>query len=249
MATLRVLRTMIVWGWSPILITVLAVVGVIYKWDIRVLASVLGIILVIGLIVAVIRAGERQLELVSMRLKQLAGYFSRRFTGTSSLSIFAIIDTLFNLDDPPLWDWARACDMSARLFNTWCDSFIDRIESDTRTGRFRIHLRTYLNELWLLNNHYHEFVEQFYEIAEKIEIPPATKDQYNRFVMEYNSFVQNFRENIAQLRKVAGTEIEPPSVKLANELSGLKPFQTTQEGEAKPSPAPERRGSYLQGAE
>ena len=245
MFILKALRSIVVWGWSPILITALALVGLHYKWEIWVLATVLGIILVVGLVVAVIRTGERQQELLSMRLRQLAGYFSRRFTGTSSLSIFAIIDTLFNLDDPHLWDWARACDMSARLFNTWCDSFIDRIETDTRTGRFSIYLRTYLNELWLLNNHYHEFVEQFYEIAEKVEIPPATKDQYNRFAVEYNTFVQNFRENIAELRKVAGTEIEPPSVKLANELSVVKPLQTTQEEEIKPSQTPDRRGHYL----
>jgi hypothetical protein len=44
--------------------------------------------------------------------------------------------------------------------------------------------------------------------------------------MEYNTFVQNFRENIAELRKAARTEIEPPSVKLANELPYPKPFQS-----------------------
>jgi len=183
-------------------------------------------------VMAVVRAGERQLEFLSMRLRQIAGYFSRRFMGSSSLSIFAIIDTLFNIENPPLWDWARACDMSARVLNTWCDSFIDRLESDTRTGRFRVYLRAYLNELWLLNDHYYEFVEQFYDIAEKVEIPPATRDQYNRFAVEYNTFVQNFRESVAALRRVAGTEIEPPSVKMARELSGIKPPQTSQEGEA-----------------
>ncbi|MFC2005058.1 hypothetical protein ACFLUY_02415 [Chloroflexota bacterium] len=245
MYILSVLSTIVVWGWSPILIMALAIVGIIYEWEIWVIASVLGIILVIGLVMAVIRVGERRLELLSMSQRQLAGYFSRRFMGTSSLSIFAIIDTLFNLDDPQLWDWARACDMSARLFNTWCDSFIDRIESDTRTGRFRIYLRIYLNELWLLNNHYHEFVEQFYEIAEKIEIPPATKGQYDRFAVEYNTFVQNFREHIVELRKIAGTEIESPSVKLANELSRVKPLQTSQGEEAKPSQATQDKGYYM----
>ncbi len=194
---------------------------------------------------AVIRAGERRLESSSMRLRQLTGYFNRHFTGTSSLSIFAIIDTLFNLEDPQLWDWARACDMSARLFNTWCDSFTDRLESDTRTGRFRVYLHIYLNELWLLNNHYYEFVSQFYEIAEKIEVSPSTKDQYNRFVIEYNTFVQNFRELIAELKKVAGTEIEPPSAKLANELSTTTPVITSQTEEPKPYQAPDRQGHYL----
>ncbi len=248
MSVLRGLRTIVVWGWSPILITALAG-AYIYewpiKWPIAVVVPLLIVTLVISLVVLVVRGGEGRLELSSMRLRQLAGYFSRRFTGTSSLSIFAIIDTLFNLDDPQLWDWARACDMSARVFNTWCDSFIDRIESDTRTGRFSIYLRTYLNELWLLNSHYYEFAEQFYEIAEKVEIPPATKDQYNRFAVEYNSFVQNFQETIAELKKVARTEIEPPSVKLARELSEVKLPQASQEREVEPPTPRDRKGYYL----
>ena len=239
-----ILRTIVNWGWSPILITVLAVVGSIYKWPIGVVAPASGIILVIGLVVAVVRARESQLELSSLRLRQLAGYFNRRFMGSSSLSIFAIIDSLFNIDNPQLWDWARACDMSKRIFSTWCNSFIGRLESDTRTGRFSIYLRTFLDELWLANNHYYEFIEQFYEIAQKVEIPSVTIDQYNRFVVEYNTFVQNFRENITELKEVARTEIEAPSVKLAEELSGVKPPQATQEGEAKPSPPTDHKGYY-----
>ncbi|MFC2016660.1 hypothetical protein ACFLUF_02990 [Chloroflexota bacterium] len=189
-----------------------------------------------------ISARERQMELSALRLRQLAGYFNRRFTGNSSLSIFAIIDSLFSIDNPQLWDWARACDMSQRIFNTWCNSFIDRVESDTRTGRFSIYLRTYLDELWLLNNHYYEFIEQFGEIAERIEIPPETIDQYNRFAVEYNSFVQNFRDGIAELKKTAKTEIEPPSVKLARELSRVKPLQAPRDEEEKPDTT--RGGGY-----
>ncbi|MFC2021671.1 hypothetical protein ACFLTR_00425 [Chloroflexota bacterium] len=247
MYILRALRAIVVWGWSPILITAVAVVGLIYEWPILVVAPALGVILVIGLVVAVVRAGERQLELSSQRLRRLAGYFNRRFMGSSSLSIFTIIDTLFNIDNPQLWDWARACDMSQRIFNSWYDSFIDRLESDTRTGRFSVYLRIYLNELWLVNSHYYEFIEQFYEIAEKVEIPAATVDQYNRFVTEYNTFVQNFRENIAELKKVARTEIEPPSAKLARELSGVKPLrssQDSQDSQAKPTRTREEGGYY-----
>ena len=214
-----VVRTIIHWGWCPILITAVAVVGCIFDWEIWAVAPVLIVILVIGLVVAVIGAREEELELSVLRLRQLAGYFNRRFTGSSSLSIFAIIDSLFNIDNPKLWDWARACDMSQRIFDTWCNSFIGRVESDIRTRRFDIYLRTYLNELWLVNSHYYEFIEQFYEIAEKVEIPRETIDQYNRFVMEYNAFAQDFRDNISELKKVARTEIEPPSVKFAKELS------------------------------
>ena len=217
-----ILRTMLNWGWCPILITALAVLGYIYQWSIWTVTPVLIVILVIGLVVAVAGAKRKELELSLLRLRQLAGYFNRRFTGNSSLSIFAIIDSLFNIDNPKLWDWARACDISQRIFNTWCDCFIGRVESDIRAGRFDVYLRTYLNELWLINSHYYEFVEQFYEIAEKVEIPPEAIDQYNRFVIEYNAFAQDFRDNISELTKVARTEIEPPSVKFATELSVAK---------------------------
>jgi len=215
-------KTIVNWGWCPILITALAIVGCIYEWPIGAVAPVLGIILVIGLVVAVTGAKDKELELLSLRLRQLAGYFNRRFMGSSSLSIFIIIDSLFNIDDPKLWDWARACDMSQRIFSTWCDSFIGRVESDTRTRRFNFYLRTYLNELWLVNNHYYEFIEQFYDVAQNVELPRETVDQYNRFVVEYNAFAQHFRNNISELRKVARTEIEPPSVRFAEELSGVK---------------------------
>lgn len=213
-----ILRTVLRWGWFPTLITVLAVIGSIYGWRTEWLAVVLVIILLIGLALIAVYAREKELERSSLGLKELAGYFSRRFAGTSSLSIFAIINSLFSTDNPKLWDWARACDMAQRLFNTWCDSFINRVESDIKTRRFTVYLHTYLTELWLINSHYHEFTEQFYEIATQVEMPRETVDQYNRFIMEYNAFAQHFRELIAELRRVARTEIEAPSVKLAREL-------------------------------
>ena len=215
-------RMIITRGWSPILIVALAIIGLIYEWSIWALAPALVIILVIGLVVAAIGVREKELERLSLMLRQLAGYFSRRFMGDSSLSIFVIIDSLFNIDDPKLWDWARACDMSQRIFNTWCSSFAGRVESDIRARRFNIYLRTYLNELWQMNDHYYEFVEQFYEIAAKVEIPQEAIDQYSRFVAEYNAFVQDFRDNISELRKVARTGIEPPSVKFAREFPLVK---------------------------
>jgi len=215
-----VLKTIVNWGWCPILITTLAVVGFIYEWSIGAIAPVLIIILVIGLVVAVIGAREKELELSSLRLRQLAGYFNRRFMGDSSLSIFVVIRSLFSTDNAKVWAWARECEVSQRIFNTWCNSFIGRVESDIRTRRFDVYLRTYLNELWLVNSHYYEFIEQFYEVAEKVELPRETIDQYNRFVVEYNAFAQDFRDNISELRKVAKTEVEPPSVKFAKELSG-----------------------------
>ncbi len=217
-----ILKTVVNWGWSPILITALAVVFHVYGWPINVVAPILIVILVVGLVVAVTRARDKELDRSLLRLKQLAGHFNRRFTGNSSLSIFAIINTLFKVDNPKLWEWAQACDMSQRIFNTWCDSFIGRVESDVRARRFDVYLRTYLNELWLMNGHYHEYIEQFYEIAEKVEVPQEAVDQYNRFVVEYNAFVQDFRDCISQLRKVAKTEIEPPSVNFVKELSGVK---------------------------
>ena len=206
-------------GLSPILITVLAVVGYVYEWPVEALTPVLVVILVVGLVLAAVGGKERELERSSLRLKRLAGYFNRRFAGNSPLSIFTIIDSLFGTDNPKLWDWARACDMARRVFNTWCDSFISRVESDIRTRRYTVYLNTYLNELWLINNHYYEFVEQFYEVSSRLEVMPEAADQYKRFVMEYNAFTHDFRSLISELKKLAGTEIEPPSVRFAEDLS------------------------------
>ena len=80
------------------------------------------------------------------------------------------------------------------------------------------YLSTYLDELWQITGQYYDFIEQFYEIAAKVEIPPETLEQYHRFVMEYNAFAQNFREHVTELRSVARTGIEPPSIKLAQEV-------------------------------
>ena len=214
-----VLRAIVNRGWCPILITALAIIAVIYEWPITVVAPIAGIILVVGLVVTAIGAREKELAHASLRLKELAGYFNRRFMGSSSLSIFAIIDGLYNIEDPRLWTWVQACDLSQRIFNTWCSSFVSRLESDIRTRKFGVYIRTYLNELWLINSHYFELIEQFGEVAQKVEIPQQAKEQYNRFVTEYNSFAQDFRDNIGELRKIAHTEIEPPSVKFAKELT------------------------------
>ncbi len=219
---MNVSRNMASWIWWPVAITALALVGTGYGWPIQALAPILVAVLVSGLAAAIISTRRQRLELSLSRLRQRAGYFNRRFMGDSSLSIFAIIDSLFTVDNPKLWDWARACDMAKRLFNTWCDSFINRIESDVRSVRPEVYLYTYLNELWLVNNHYYEFIEQFYEVAGTVEIPKETKDQYNRMVMEYNAFAQEFRDSISELKKITRTEIEPPSVRFAQELSPAK---------------------------
>jgi len=216
------LKTIVSRGWYPALITVIAVVGLVRKWPIEAVAPTLIVILGIGLVVAIIKGKKNELELQSIRLRQLAGYFNRRFMGNSSLSIFAIIDSLFSVDNPKIWDWARACGMSQRIFDTWTNNFTTRVEGDFRTRKFTVFLHTYLNELWSINSHYHEFTEQFYEVAEKFEVPHEIVDQYNRFAVEYNAFVQNFRDTITESRNVARTEVEAPSVKFARELPVVK---------------------------
>jgi hypothetical protein len=218
-----ILSTIIRWGWCPILITVLAVIGYQYEWPLWLLAAVMVAILIIGLAVAISTARERAVERASLRLKQLAGYFNRRFTGDSALSIFAIIRSLLTSDNARVWGWARETEVAQRIFNTWCDSFTDRVESDIRTRRFILYLRTYQSELWLINSHYYEFMEQFCEVAQSMELPSELIDQYNRLVEEYNAFVQQFQDNIGELRRVARTEIEPPSVKLAKAIPGTPP--------------------------
>jgi len=218
------LRSILSRGWYPALITAVAVISLIFYDVIPYTAVVpsLIVILCIGLVVAIINARKNELELQSVRLMQLSSYFHRRFMGNSSLSIFAVIDTLYSMEKPEVWDWARACGMSQRIFDSWSDNFINRVETDLRNRRYTVFLQTHLNELWAMNNHYYEFIEQFCEIADKFQISQETVAQYNRFVTEYNAFTENFRETITELKTIARTQIEAPSVKVAPELTARK---------------------------
>jgi len=218
------LRSILSRGWYPTLITAVAVISLIFYDVIPYTAVVpsLIVILCIGLVVAIINARKNELELQSVRLMQLSSYFHRRFMGNSSLSIFAVIDTLYSMEKPEVWDWARACGMSQRIFDSWSDNFINRVETDLRNRRYTVFLQTHLNELWAMNNHYYEFIEQFCEIADKFPISQETVGQYNRFVTEYNAFTENFRETITELKTIARTQIEAPSVKVAPELTARK---------------------------
>jgi ABC-type multidrug transport system fused ATPase/permease subunit len=213
--------TVLTRSWPLVLIAIFAVIGDFYQWSFEIQATVLGVILVIGLVTIWVGAREKELERASQRLKELAGYFSRRFMGESTISIFAIIERLFKTDNTRLWEWARACDMSFRVFNVWCNRFINRMEMDTKTGRFSLYLRNYTNELWSINNLYYEYIEQFYEVAGSVEVPPEILEQYGKFLVEYNTFVGQLREMINQLKTIVRTEIEPPSIKLANELPAV----------------------------
>ncbi|MFC1942375.1 hypothetical protein ACFLWU_04065 [Chloroflexota bacterium] len=211
-------KTILNRGWCPTIITAIAVVGLIYEWPIEFVAPPLIVLLLIGLVITIIRIKKNELELLSMRLTQLSAYFNRRFMGNSSLSVFATIDSLYSVDNPKVWDWARACGMAQRIFDTWANNFTTRVESDLRSRRYTVFLHTHLNELWSINSHYYEFTEQFAEIVEKFEVPREIVIQYNRFVVEYNAFIQSFRDIITELRNVARTQIEAPSVKFAREL-------------------------------
>lgn len=205
-------------GWFPALITAIAVVSLIYELSINIIIPVLVVLLFAGLIAVIINARRDQLEKQSVRLTQLISYFNRRFVGNSSVSIFAVIEGLFSIEKPQIWEWARACDMSHRIFDSWSEHFSTRVESDLRSRRYTAFLQTHLNELWAINSHYYDYTEQFCEIADKFEVPRDVIEQYNKFTMEYNAFVENFRNTIMELKNFARTQIEAPSVKLAREL-------------------------------
>ena len=240
------LRKLVGWGWSPFLITALAVAGAIFEWPIEALGPLMVVILIIGLVMAATGAREKRLEELALRLNELGGHFHRRFMGDSSLSIFIVIRTLLTTDNARVWAWARECEVAQRIFNTWCSSFATRLESDIRGRRFKTYLRTSLNELWLLNTHYYEFIEQFAEVAGKMELPPETMELYNRFAVEYNAFAQDFRDSIAELREFARTEIEPPSVNFAKELRG-KPLPVEPKREERKPPPPRHTGGFITG--
>lgn len=207
-------------GWYPAVITIVAILSLIF-YDVipyAVSIPVLVVMLSIGGIIVYINGRKNQLEMQSMRLSQLATHFNRRFMGNSQLSIFEVINGLFGLENEQVWEWARGCEMTRRVFDSWAENFAARVENDLRSRRHIVFLQTHINELWALNNHYHEFTEQFVEIVNRFDVPKDVLEQFNKFTEEYNVFVQNFREAINELKTIAHTQLEAPSVKTVKEL-------------------------------
>ena len=240
------LKAIFKWVWAPFLITSVAITGILLEWPVEVLTPVLGGLFISGLIGAIVGAREKEYQKLIERLRHQASYFSRRFLGDSSFSIFTIINSLFKTENTKLWEWARACDMAQRVFNSWGNAFNERLEVDSKSGRFGLYLRPYLNELWMMNNLYYEFIEQFHEIAEKVEIPPETLEQYNRFSLEYNAFAENFRSFASDSLKAGKTEIEAPSIKSTMETRGVvAPQQAQKREEPKSQPTRDNKGYYI----
>lgn len=202
-----------------LLIIAISITALINEWPLPIVVTILGAIFVLGIAAVFFEARSKQLALLSLRLKELAGYFHRRFMSDSSQSIFKLIDTLYGTKESRLWEWARICDSSRLIFNAWSVSFEARLGRDSFGERSSSHIRTYLSELWLMNNHYYELVEQFHEIGQKVIISLESRERYNTFVVEYNAYVQNLRDLIADLKQVVRTEIETPSVNFAKELA------------------------------
>lgn len=203
---------------TPVVIAGIAITGLILHWALEILIPVLILLFIIGVLTAVSYYNNKKLENTFWQLKELGAYFAHRFAGNSTQSIFTVIEGLFNIDNPGVREWARGCNMSQLIFNDWCNGFTSRIENDSKVQRVNSYISTYLNELWSLVIHYQEFIAQFYEVAEKIEVRQETIEQYNKFVLEYNPFVQRFREYISNLKSVNRTVIEPPSIIMAKEL-------------------------------
>ena len=127
-------RNIIGRGWFPLLLTAVAVVSIIYGVSINIVVPVLAGLLCVGLAILIVNTRKDQLELQSVKLTQIAEYFNRRFMGNASFTIFSVIEGLFAVENPAIWEWARACDTSQRVFNTWCDSFMNRVGNDVRAS-------------------------------------------------------------------------------------------------------------------
>lgn len=205
-------------GWAAILIAALAITVYLLEWPMEAFISSIASVLIIFIGFSAVAAREKMLDESAESLKELSGYFYHRFMGESSLSIFAIINSVFKTENTSLWEWARSCDNAERVFNTWCDSFNTRLETDHRTRRYSAYLRVSTRELWLMVNMYQEYIEQFVEVANHVELPVETIEQFQRFKVEYNTFVGQFRDLLAGLRRVARIEIEPPSIKMAPDI-------------------------------
>lgn len=231
---------------SAVVIAGTAVAGLFYRWPLEILVPVLSVLFLAGILVTFSYYNTVKLKNSLWKLKEFGVYFVHRFAGNSSQSIFAIINSLFNIDNAGLQEWVRACNMSQQVFNAWCNGFVIRIENDSKATRYNVYISIYLHELWSLAVHYQEYIEQFCTAAEKIGIQQETVDQYNRFLAEYNPFVQKFREYIGNLKKANKTEIEPPSVELFKELP-VKPSPQPEPKKAAEIPKHDENKGYITG--
>lgn len=208
--------------WSPLVITAVAIVGTYYQWSKEIIWTIVGVVFVCGLVTTYIFERQRKSEYSFNKLKGLGGYFVRRFSGNSPLSIFAIINSAASINDHAIQEWIRQCNTAQLIYDSWSNGYINRLESDTKPGNFDAHIRIHILELWSLVVHYHEFVEQFHELASKIRLSNETVEQFNRFATEYNAFVQKLQEYISTLRRFNRTEVEPSTIKQIKEIKIVK---------------------------
>ena len=212
---MHTLKLVIRRGWSLILVTVISIVSLEMNWPIWVIAPILVIILVVGLTMELRRSKQVQLTTMAEDLRDLTKHFYDTFIERRELSVFNLAQNLHTPSSPEIADWARACDMGGRVLHHWLTRFAARVEADIRIRKEERYLSACVHEFWDINNLYHDFVREFCQKASKEDITKSARESYNKFRVEYNAFVQNFRGYISEFKKVAKIDIKPQSVKFA----------------------------------
>lgn len=219
--------------------------GLSLPWPNELVAAALGAVLIIVAVSLLWIFGRKRQQRSAIKLRDLATYFTRRFAGTSSLTVFSVIESLSDIDQPGVRDWVHHCSVNKRIFNAWCEGLTGRIESDGHAAGLVRSSHVYLRELWSMATQYQEFVEHLYEVAMTGRLPSDAVDRYNKFVAEYNPFVQRLQDYIGEQRSAHKTGIEPASVKLAREIARKQTPAPAPKEEARLSLPPDNKGYIL----
>ena len=212
------MKIVITRGWSLILVTVISIAALQMNWHIWAVAPTLVVILAAGLIVDFRRSKQQQLVTMADRLRDLIKHFCLTFIERGDTSVFNLIRNIPSSGSPELQGWQRGCDLSKRVLNQWLSRFVKRVDADVRIRKEENWLSDSVVEFCDINDLYYDFVEEFYRKASKEAVTKSDEESYNKLVTEYNAFVQNLRNYIAEFKKVAKIGIEPQSAKFAKEL-------------------------------
>jgi hypothetical protein len=164
---------------------------------------------------------EKQVQIAS-KLKELAQDFRGRFVPNSSAySIFRLVDDMRGAkpEEKEYLAWAQGCNLGRDFLTYWATYLIERLSFiiESKPSQ-RKELSERFEEFRCMNHSYFQLVRAFREKANVLQIPKNLEDEYNKFVTEYNEFVRNLRNTVAEASGVLHLSVDPKSIEFADEL-------------------------------
>ena len=118
-----------------------------------------------------------------------------------------------------LREWVQGCALGRDFLTYWVVYFIERLELIVKhkpsQGK---EVSERFEEFRRMNHSYLQLVEAFYEKASTTQIPKNLEDNYNKFVKEYDAFIQTLRSLIDEASKVFKVSVDSKNIQFAKEL-------------------------------